>query len=704
MTGPSETGIPADALRRIPSSRQRFWRLALAVYWPALALATHWPRLDIPNPPMGPIGFDKLTHASCFGLLSLLLIHARVGGRALRPISHLVVGMFVAGIYATADELTQGFFERTVSGRDMAANLTGVAGVGAVVWWIRRGRAVRDGEAARGADGSDQPEAFVGHALLVSALTFASRLLGLVRDAVLAACFGLTTVTDAFWIGFVVPNLFRRLFGEGALTAALIPVYTDLLRRDRVGAQRLASLCVSLMAVILGIVTLIGELVLAALQRADRLSQDTQLAIRLAMIMLPYMPLVCVVAVVGGLLQVHRRFGVPAAAPMVLNVVMIGACLLATMGLRHSFDARGAIMFVALAVVVAGLLQLVWLVIIGVRCGLFTLHVAGAGSALRSVLVMMLPMVLGLAVFQINTLFDSLIAWSLSPKAGGPAALVALGWRVDYPVQAGGVTGLQYAQRLYQFPLGVFGVALATAIFPALARAASVQSAGGEAGTVVTVGRNRSNDAFRTTIQQGLRLTLFVGLPASVGLILVRLPLTRAIFERQAFTMEDSVRVATILAGYAAAVWAYSMVHVLTRAFYALKDARTPLVTSMVMVAVNVVLNLVFVWFLGAAALAWSTAVCAVGQAGVLLWALGRYVDRPVDAAVWTGWRGSALLTLIMAVVLLPITTVYHPAVLSRGAVAMELVAMVLVGIVVVVGGAWWLRCPELNWLLKRSR
>ena len=179
-----------------------------------------------------------------------------------------------------------------------------------------------------------------------------SRLLGLARDAVLAACFGMTTLADAFWIGFLVPNLFRRLFGEGALTAAFIPVYTDWRQKDPVVARRLASLCVGLLLVVLSVVTLVGEAVLASLSDQPW-SADTHLAIRLTMIMLPYMPMICVAALLGGILQVHGRFGPPAAAPIVLNLVMIGAALWATSETSPGqTDSHSAITIVAMSVLV----------------------------------------------------------------------------------------------------------------------------------------------------------------------------------------------------------------------------------------------------------------------------------------------------------------------------------------------------------------
>jgi putative peptidoglycan lipid II flippase len=208
--------------------------------------------------------------------------------------------------------------------------------------------------------------------------------------------------------------------------------------------------------------------------------------------------------------------------------------------------------------------------------------------------------------------------------------------------------------------------------------------------------------ALRETLRQGLRLTMFIGLPASVGLILVRVPLSRVIYERGEFTLDDSLRVATILAGYASVIWAYSMTHVVTRAFYALKDARTPLLVSLAMMCVNLCLNLVLVWPLGAAGLAWSSAVCACGQVAMLLLAIRHYTGDPIGGEVWRAWGKIALLTAVMAGALTPFL-MQSDAATSEWAGAMEsLVVMLVIGVAVYAGGAWALDAKEMRWLLKR--
>jgi putative peptidoglycan lipid II flippase len=255
------------------------------------------------------------------------------------------------------------------------------------------------------------------------------------------------------------------------------------------------------------------------------------------------------------------------------------------------------------------------------------------------------------------------------------------------PIQTGSVTALQFAQRLYQFPVGVFGVAIATAIFPALSHAAA----------------NDDSDSFATTVRHGLRLTVFIGLPASVGLIVVRDPLVRLLFERGEFDATSTTRVASILIGYASAVWAYSMTHVITRAFYAMKDAKTPLRVAVVMVILNLALNLTLVWWLGAAGLAWSTAICAAIQSALLVKLLGRRVDHPVDASVWSGWRRTLMLSVVMGIIIAPVNFVIDTSSMSALASALVLLGQVAIGAIVFLIGAKVTKSDELTWLLKRK-
>lgn len=524
---------------------------------------------------------------------------------------------------------------------------------------------------------------FERHAWTVTLLTLVSRFTGLVRDAALSRTFGAGPLMDAFAFAFMIPNLFRRLFGEGALSAAFLPAYSKLDRSDALTARRLASLMLSMMVVVLGGLTLVGEVVLVVLSAR---SGHENVAIWLAMIMLPYMPLVCMVAILGAMLQVHGKFGPTASSPIVLNVCLVAAALgfgwiAPRMGMEGGRSSVVHVGVVAGSVLVAGVLQVGW--------SLWALRGRGwwvgsrkermlARPALGGVLRQAMPMFLGLGVLQLNTFLDGLIA--SYPTAVGPTI-----FGVPFPLESGAMASLGFAQRLYEFPLGVFGIAVATAIFPLLAKQANDEA------------------KFLETLRRGLRLVVFIGLPASVGLILVREPLTAVILQGGDFTPEDTRRVSFVLLGYAPAIWAYSMTHVLTRAFYARGDAMTPVKIAVGMVALNLVGNVTLIWTpLREAGLAWSTAGCAMVQTVILAMMLRRRVGGLVDGAVRGSWLRTMAATAVM-VVLVTVGSWYVPAGEDWGSRFAALAVLVVVGAGAVVGAAAGMGMPELGWAVGRG-
>ncbi len=520
-------------------------------------------------------------------------------------------------------------------------------------------------------------EGFEKHARTVTLLTVASRVTGLARDAALSRVFGAGPIMDAFFFAFLIPNLFRRLFGEGALAAAFLPVYSRLHAEDPAQAHRLASLTIAIMTVALGVIVLLGEGLLFLL---SWINDFDHLAINLMMIMLPYMPLVCLVAVLGAMLQVHGRFGPTAAAPMILNLLIVGSAVGLVFIVDHDDEAQriAHVSVIASSVLLAGLIQVAW--------SLFALRDqrwwrrdwAGAWPEMRRVMIQVGPMILGLGVLQLNTLFDGIIA-SYPTVVGGTV------FGIDYPMQEGAMATVSFAQRLYQFPLGVFGIAIATAIFPALARLSDAR------------------DDFLNILRRGLRLVVYIGLPASVGLMLVREPLAAVVLQGGDFTAEDTRRVGFVLLGYAPAIWAYSMVHVLTRAFYARSESRTPVRIACFVVGLNLALNLILIWPLGEAGLAWSTSLCSFLQVTLLIIALRRRLGVIVDRDVRRSWLIVLALSAVMgaAVWLVgrPLTGV-EP---GWSASLLALAAMVFIGGLLFLLGSLALRRPELGWALGRG-
>jgi len=336
-------------------------------------------------------------------------------------------------------------------------------------------------------------------------------------------------------------------------------------------------------------------------------------------------------------------------------------------------------MMVGVAVVVAGVIQVIWSLYALRRIGWITKDTTAGRGELRAMLRRTIPMVLALGTVQINILFDGLIAsW---PTVFGPSF-----FGLEYPLSEGAMSSLSWAQRLYQFPLGVFGIAVATAIYPLLAKQA------------------KDGAGFTTTIHRGLRLVVFIGLPASAGLILVRNPLATAVFQGGSFTSSDALVVGSILLGYAPAVWAYSMLHVLTKAFYAKDDAMTPVKVAILVVVLNFLLNITLIWTpLGTSALAWSTAICAVLQVSILMVLIRRHVAKPVDEAVVRSWLSTTVLTLIMGAV---VAMVMNYMWVEDGEWLDSiycLAACVASGSLTFLLGSVVMRMPELHWFMGRK-
>jgi putative peptidoglycan lipid II flippase len=502
---------------------------------------------------------------------------------------------------------------------------------------------------------------FVGSAKVVSALTLLSRIAGVARDMTLAQYFGASALMAAFTVAHRIPNLTRRLFGEGALSAAFIPIFSEHLHRgdgDQ-SARRLAGVVLGSLSLLLTVLVAAAIVALTVVNHFWATQPRSQLTIALTNVMMPFALLICCAALLGGILQVLGHFAAPAAAPIVLNVCIIIAAVYA--GPIYGLDV------VAVAVVLAGLIQLVMLqAVLARRRFVFRWRVSWRDAGLRRVAVLMGPMIIGLAAVQLNTLADSLIAFFLIPNPGAPAVIY-------------------YAERLYEFPLGVFSIALATAIFPAMAIHAARQE----------------QQAFSATLHRGLRLVLFVGLAATVGLILIRQPLVELLFQRGRFTAAASQRVAWTLLFYAAGVWAYGLVHIAVRGHYALQDSRTPMRVSLAMIALNLMLNLILVFPMQEAGLALSTAICATIQSAWLLAALAKRAGGLCIGGLAVSAARSAGLVAAMAVACLAVDWFVRSQGLST---LWQVIAIAGTGGIVFLGLGVIFRVPEAITLIWHSR
>ncbi|MEX2113568.1 MAG: murein biosynthesis integral membrane protein MurJ [Pirellulales bacterium] len=520
--------------------------------------------------------------------------------------------------------------------------------------------------------------------------TLASRVLGLARDVATAALLGLgeAGVMDAFVIAFRVPNLLRRIFGEGALAASFLPVFTRQADESPHRGWQLLSVLFAWLAMLLVALVLVGEIGCAWWWlRAGGGSADAALVGLLAA-MLPYLVLIFLAAHAAAALQSLLEFRVPAVAPMILNVCWLAAAWLVAP--RFEPDKLAQAYVIAVAVLISGVLQfgVQWAALrrLGFR---FDYDWHASRDAFWLVVRTTLPVALGLAVTQLNTLTDSLIAWILSAPEGAAHRIAWLGGNVAYPMQTGAAAAIYYGERFYQLPVGILGVAIATVIYPLLSRHAA-------RGAAAELARDLS---------LGLRLVTFTALPASVGMMLVAEPATRLLFERGAFTAYDAQRAAAMIACYASGVWAYCAIPVLVRGFYAVGHANAPAKLGLVAVAVNLALNLTLIWPLAERGLAVSTAVAAGVQVLLLATTFSSGVHRLPWAELATTFGKCMLATLAMTSAVLAVRFGYPLQFdSSRAQLALQLLLMIGGGAASYLAAARLLHIPELGLLLRRPR
>jgi putative peptidoglycan lipid II flippase len=538
---------------------------------------------------------------------------------------------------------------------------------------------------------------YFSQAKLIAAWTALSRVMGLVRESLLAAVFGATWVLDSFYLAFQVPNLFRRLFGEGALSSAFIPVFTEEMERDRDSAWRLASACMTLLLGGLGLLTLVGEAALLLLWRSDPANPEHALFCQLAMVMLAFFPAICAVAILGGMLNVLRHFTVPALAPTALNVCMIAGAVIPVE--RYFEHEHARIIGLAVWVTVAGLIELWWMWAALNRCGGAVAMTTRAADLLHPGLVrvrdLFLPVVVGLGVLQFMEFTNSAAVRMLTAPAHAPEATMApLGWEtgVRYPLAEGSLSVLQCAQRIYQFPLGVFATALGTAVFPLF----SLYAARGD------------RDGLSAAVAKAVRLSLFIGLPAGVGLILIGRPLSSLLFERGRFTSDDSARTAAVVVWYGAGMWAFCLHQIVTRAYYSLKDSRGPMAISIWLLPVNFALNvaLIFVPGLGVAGVGLSSAVTFMATAVLMLRGLRGKLGTglPTAELVRSATRTAAATAFMAAAGWATLSLLPAPTDMRWAGKLLSVSATVAVSMAVFFLSARLMRMPETGELLRRGR
>ncbi|HEX9157469.1 MAG TPA: murein biosynthesis integral membrane protein MurJ [Syntrophales bacterium] len=504
---------------------------------------------------------------------------------------------------------------------------------------------------------------------VVGLATMLSRVFGFIRDVIVARFFGAGLATDAFFVAFRIPNLLRRLFAEGSLTIAFVPVFTEYLKtKSREDAFELARVAFTLLSVILVVISLAGVIfspaIVTVMAPGFRATPDKYaLTVLLTRIMFPYIFFISLVALCMGILNSLRHFATPALSPVILNLCMIGAALF----LRDYF--AEPILALAVGVMIGGLLQLAVQLPVLFKLGVVlrpNFHFGHTG--VRRIGALMLPAAFGAAVYQINIFISTLLA-SFLPE--------------------GSVSFLYYADRIVELPLGIFGIAIGTAALPSF----SDQVARGH------------YEEMKKTISFSLRLMLFITIPAMIGIIALREPIISVLFQRGQFDPISSVLTAQALFWYTVGLWAFSTIRVVVAAFYALQDTKTPVRIAVVALIVNTVCSVALMFPMKHSGLALATSIASAVNVLTLGWLLRKRIGEFLDAAFW---RSVARVTAASAIMWVSVALMTHTLgwdVTGPFRHRFLILATGLgVGITVFASCAVALRCPEMTTLFSMIR
>lgn len=510
----------------------------------------------------------------------------------------------------------------------------------------------------------------------LAGLTLLSRVLGLIREMVMASAIGAGLIADAFFLAWMIPNLFRRLFGDGAFSAALVPVFVEARELgDNEGAQALVSAAFWRLVVGLGVLVVVLEVGCFALGAepgraflgsflSEGALAKVVLVLDLLRLLLPYLVLISAAGLLGGALNALDEFAVPALAPVVFNAIWIVGLLVAVLYFEETLV---RVRFLSLCLLGGGVIQLLMHTTAMRRVGVAVQRVwKTEPERLRRVKNLFFSLAFGLALFQLNSLFDGLIAYAF--------------------VAEGGVSALYYGNRLIQLPIGVLGVALSTAVFPELARLA----------------KRKDYLGLGSLLDRGVLLGAFVALPAATGLAALAGPIVSLIFERGAFDAMSAARTTKIVLCLAPAIVAACVTPVVTRAFYAEEEVKTPVRVGALCVVLNLILNLLLVGPMGAAGLALATSVSQTVNLLLQVWLYRKRRiargDIPATLRVIRQSTGYAILAAVMGVSAWWI----HRAL--PGPAPLRLVLAIVGGVVIYGGVSAALRVEPLRLLLSRGK
>jgi putative peptidoglycan lipid II flippase len=422
---------------------------------------------------------------------------------------------------------------------------------------------------------------------IVGLMTMLSRILGLLRDVVVASYFGASGSADAFFVAFKIPNFLRRLFAEGAFSQAFVPVLSEYrTQRDHAAVKALVDRVAGTLGLSLVTITalaVLGAPLLTALFAPGFYmagGEKFELAASMLRITFPYLLLISLTAFAGAILNSYERFAVPAFTPVLLNLSLIGSAVL----LSPLFDPP--ILALAWGVMIAGVVQLAFQLPFLARLRLLPCPVVDrTDEGVRRIMTLMIPALFGVSVTQLNLLLDTVLASFL---------------------QTGSVSWLYYSDRLAELPLGVFGIAIATVILPSLSRKHA----------------EKSVEHFAHTLDWAIRIVLLIGTPAAVALFLLAGPMIVTLFHYGALSDRDVMMATMSLQAYACGVMAFMLIKVLATGYFSRQDTKTPVKIGIQAAVANMVFNLILIGPLQHVGLAAATSMSAFLNAGLLLYGL----------------------------------------------------------------------------------
>ncbi|MDR1962313.1 MAG: murein biosynthesis integral membrane protein MurJ [Planctomycetaceae bacterium] len=437
--------------------------------------------------------------------------------------------------------------------------------------------------------------------LIIGLGTLLSRLLGMFRDAATAAMLGMSVggIMDSFVLAFRLPDIARRLFGDGTLSISFIPVFTNVWQQDQQKAWSLLSVMLAWVFLFLTGFVILGEILCGIGFTFFHPDSKVYLTAHLLALLLPYLILICMAAITSATLQTLGHFSLPAAIPLILNIIwLLGILLLAP---YFTNDPALQCYLLTLCILVAGVIQFFihfpFLKAYGFHLDLGFSNVA---KEIRQIFHGFFPQLFGLMSMQLNILSASGIAWLFTGSQ--EETIRWLGRFVTFPMRSGAVSAIYYSERLYEFPQGLIGLAIATAIYPLLSQHAA----------------RKNFAALGEDLSLGLRIQFVLSIPAGVGLMLMSEKLAHLLFQRGAFTPDDMARTADLIFWFGSGVWAFCSLPIVVRAFYVLGDIWIPFRIGLMSCVLNLVLGLLLIWHMEEQGLALAASIAAGSQSLVL--------------------------------------------------------------------------------------